>query len=394
MTDTPAPPVPFSVFIPEETIARILAQVRAYRMPPVPADEGDDDWSRGMNGVFLTRLRQHWLEQFDWWRWEARLNAWPQYTADIEGQRIHFYHVVGEAGGRRPLLITHGWPGSVVEFLDVIEPLAFPSRHGGDPADAFDLVIPSLPGYGFSGAPARPIGQRATARLWRQLMELLGYDRFVAQGGDWGSLVTSWLGLDHADAVQAIHLNMIGLRPTPATPQSPEEIAWLTRMGQNLQIGGAYFQQQATKPQTLAFALADSPMGQAAWILEKFHGWSDLTGGRTLESVYGLDRLLANVMVYLVTGSFGTSVWYYRALMEENGGNGLPDGRRVEVPTGFANFPGESLYVAPPRSWAERAYQVVRWTDMPRGGHFAAMECPDLFVDELRAFARQIGYAS
>ncbi len=394
MTDLPAPPAPFSVFIPEETIARILAQVRAWRMPPVPADEGADDWSRGTNGAFLARLRQHWLEAFDWWRWEARLNAWPQYTADIEGQRIHFYHVVGEAGGRRPLLITHGWPGSVVEFLDVIEPLAFPSRHGGDPADAFDLVIPSLPGYGFSGAPARPIGQRATAGLWRQLMGLLGYERFVAQGGDWGSLVTSWLGLDHADAVEAIHLNMIGLRPTPATPQNPEEVAWLTRMGQNMQLGGAYFQQQATKPQTLAFALADSPMGQAAWILEKFHGWSDLTEGRTLESVYGLDRLLANVMVYLVTGSFGTSVWYYRALLEENGGNGLPEGQRVEVPTGFANFPGESLYVAPPRSWAERAYQVVRWTDMPRGGHFAAMECPDLFTDELRAFARQIGYRS
>lgn len=381
---------PFKVAVPEETLERIRVRVADYRWPPAPVDDAGS-WARGMDTGWLRGLVDHWLERYDWRAWEARLNRWPQVRVDVDGLSLHAVHVVGEAGGRRPLLLTHGWPGSHFEFWETIEPLAFPSRFGGDPADAFDLVIPSLPGYGFSGKPDRPMGQRATAAAFVKLMAALGYGRFMAQGGDWGGLVTSWLGLDHPDQVAAIHLNMIGLRPTPATPQTDAERAWLADTAARMQAGGAYFMQQATKPQTLALAVSDSPVGVAAWILEKFHGWADLSAG-DLDAVFGKDRLLTNVMIYLVTDSFATGVWYYRALFEENGGVGLPEGRRVEVPTGFANFPGETLYKAPPRSWAERAYNVVSWTDMPRGGHFAAMEAPDLFVPEVRAFARSVGY--
>jgi microsomal epoxide hydrolase len=214
----------------------------------------------------------------------------------------------------------------------------------------------------------------------------------MAQGGDWGGLVTSWLGLDHAAHLAGIHLNMIGLRPTPATPQTDEERAWLARTQMAMQMEGAYFMQQSTKPQTLAAALMDSPVGTAAWILEKFHGWSDLGPAGDLDAIHSKDRLLTNIMLYLVTDSIATSLWYYRALFEENGGVALPEGRRVETPTALANFPGERLYTAPPRSWAERAYNIRRWTDMSGGGHFAAMERPAEFVADIRAFARDIGY--
>jgi microsomal epoxide hydrolase len=383
---------PFTVAIPQAKLDAIAARVAAFAWFPAPDDEPDgaspQGWARGVNTATLKDLCAYWLERFDWRAAEAALNRHPQFIAEIEGLEVHFLHVVGEAEGRRPLLLTHGWPGAHYEFWDVIEPLAYPSRFGGSAKDAFDLVIPSLPGYGFSGRPARPLGQRATARLWNTLMtQVLGYPRYMAQGGDWGGLVTSWLGLDHGPACAAIHLNMIGLRPTPATPQTDAEKAWLAQTAQRMQAGGAYFMQQATKPQTLAMALMDSPVGAAAWILEKLHGWSDLSGGG-LWSVYSRDQILTLIMLYLVTDSMATGVWYYRALFEENGGVGLPEGRRIETPTGFANFPGEGLYTAPPRSWAERAYKVVSWRDMPRGGHFAAMEVPDLFVDEVRAFGR------
>jgi pimeloyl-ACP methyl ester carboxylesterase len=383
---------PFTISVPDDTLDAIRARVAAFPWFPAPADEPSGDealgWARGVNTGALKELCAHWLERYDWRAAEAALNRWPQYVATVDGLDIHFVHVVGEAGGKRPLLLTHGWPGSHFEFWDAIEPLAFPSRFGGDPADAFDLVIPSLPGYGFSGKPAKPFGQRATARLWNGLMtQQLGYGRYMAQGGDWGGLVTSWLGFDHAPACAAIHLNMIGLRPTPASPRTDEERAWLADTAKRMQAGGAYFMQQATKPQTLAMALMDSPVGAAAWILEKFHGWADLSG-KGLWGAFSKDQLLTNIMIYLVTGSMATGVWYYRALFEENGGVGLPEGARVEIPTGFANFPGESLYKAPPRSWAERAYNVVHWADMPRGGHFAAIEEPALFVEEVRSFAR------
>lgn len=383
-------PQPFTINIAQDKLDAIQARVEAYTWFPAPA--GLPDWQLGMSTPVLKDIQAYWLNAYDWRAEERKLNQYPHFTVEIDGLPIHFLHIVGEAEGKRPLLLTHGWPGSVYEFYDAIGPLAFPSQHGGRAEDAFDLVIPSLPGYGFSGKPAAPLGQRATAKLWNGLMQdVLGYDTYLAQGGDWGGMVTSWIGLDHGtvDAkggCKAIHLNMIGFRPTPATPQSDDELAWVQRTQLGMQLEGSYFMQQATKPQTLAMSLMDSPMGTAAWILEKFHGWSDLKDGDLL-SVYTCDQLLTNVMIYLVNDAIATSIWYYAAFMGE-GGASLPEGVRCETPTGFANFPGETLYTPPPRSWCDRAYNITHWSDMPHGGHFAAMEAPDLFVDDVRAWAR------
>ena len=383
-------PKPFAIRIPDEKLAAIRARVEAYSWFPAPANE--QGFAYGMSTPVVQDIQRYWLETYEWRAAEAELNRWPQFTAEVDGQAIHFVHVVGEAKGRRPLLITHGWPGSVYEFWQAIGPLAFPSEHGGWAEDAFDLVIPSLPGYGFSGKPASPLGQRATAALWDKLMrDVLGYPAYLAQGGDWGSMVTSWLGKNHGTAdgkggCRGIHLNMMAMRPTPALPQTPEETAWLQRSQMMMQMEGAYLMQQATKPQTLAMALMDSPMGTAAWILEKFHGWSDLRERGLLE-VYTRDQLLTNVMIYLVNDAIATSVWYYNALFQE-GGASLPEGERCETPTAFASYPGEEYILAPPQSWAKRAYNITRWTQLPRGGHFAAMEVPEIYVADVRDWAR------
>ena len=377
---------PFEVAWSDDAVQAVLDQVRAYPWPPAP--QVPDGWAYGCDGAYLRELCDHWTERYDWRAAVADLNRFPQFTARVEDFDLHFLHVVGEAGGKRPLLLTHGWPGSHYEFWGVIEKLAWPSRFGGRAEDAFDLVIPSLPGFGFSSRPARPIGQQTTARLFNTLMtQVLGYDRYRAQGGDWGALVTSWLGLEHAQNVSAIHLNMMGFRPAGG-PKSEAEVAWMTRQGAMMDVMGAYFRLQSSRPQSLAWLGAGNPVGQAAWIAERFHDWSDLSQ-RPFEQVHPKDRLLTNIMIYVMTGSFTTGAWYYRGLMEERSPM-LAEGERCQTPTAFANFPGEPLYSAPPRSWAERAYNLVRWTEQPRGGHFAAMEEPDLFVADVREWARDL----
>jgi microsomal epoxide hydrolase len=379
------PPTPFEVQWDEPVVAHVLARVAAYPFPKAPEGGG---WNYGCDADYLKALCAYWTEDYDWRAAQNELNRYPQFIARVEDFDLHFLHVVGEAGGKRPLLITHGWPGSHYEFWGVIDRLAYPSRHEGKVEDAFDLVIPSLPGFGFSSKPKTPFGQRATARLFNILMtKVLGYDRYLAQGGDWGGMVTGFLGRDHPDHVRAIHLNMMGVR-TASPPQGDEELAWAARSAASMQTFGAYFQLQASKPQSLAWAMADNPVGQAAWIVERFHDWSDLRE-KPLEAVYSMHQLITNLMIYVMTGAFTTSVWYYRALYEE-GAAVLPPGQRVETPTAFANFPGETLYQAPPRSFAERGYNITRWTEMPRGGHYAAMEEPGLYVDEVREWARGV----
>jgi pimeloyl-ACP methyl ester carboxylesterase len=376
-------PKPFEVGWDAPAVEAVLAQVRAYPWPPAP--EGADGWGYGCDAGFLKDLCGYWLDGYDWRAAALDLNRFPQFTARVEDFDLHFVHLVGEAGGKRPLLLSHGWPGSHHEFWQVAEKLAFPSRHGGRAGDAFDLVIPSLPGFGFSSKPKRPMGQRATARLFNTLMtDVLGYDHYLAQGGDWGAIVTSWLGLDHPDHVSGIHLNMPGFRPHDGA-QTQEERAWAAREGAMLDMLGGYLRLQASKPQSIAWLGAGNPVGQAAWIVERFYDWSDRRT-RPFEQIFSRDELLTTVMIYVMSGAFTTGAWYYRGVIEE-GGLVLKEGQRCEVPTAVADFKGAPIYTFPPRSFAERAYNIARWSEPPTGGHFAAMEEPDLFVDDLRAWA-------
>jgi microsomal epoxide hydrolase len=379
-------PTPFRVDVPDARLAEIRERVARYRHFPAPVDEGDA-WRYGINSRWLKRLCDHWLDGFDWRAAEAELNRYPQYRVEIDGIGIHYVEIRGEGARRRPLLLLHGWPGSHFEFWKIAERLAFPSRHGGSAEDAFDLVIPSLPGYGFSGPAPRPIGMRTAARLLDTLMvETLGHARYMVQGGDWGAVVAAWLGADHAASCAAVHVNLIGLRPAPGDDgaASEEERVAIRAMMDRERPELAYAVQQSTRPQTLAIGLMDSPVGTAAWILDKFHDWSDLNGG-SIEDVYTLDELLTNVMIYLVTDTICTSLWSYRGMAEER----VPfDQVYCASPTAVAHYPYERVGGTPPRSWVERYYNVVRWTDLDRGGHFAALEQPDSLLEDVTAFAR------
>ena len=279
------------------------------------------------------------------------------------------------------MIISHGWPGSVVEFIDFIDLLAHPERHGGNIEDAFDVVAPSLPGFGFSGRPPRPWGPRRMAQTLNSLMtKTLGYNSYIARGGDWGGAISSFLGFDHAPACRAIHINILTMRH-PDGPQTPAEVMWERQFKEDQIMEDRYRTHQATKPQTLTYAMMYSPVGVAAWILEKMNSWSD-TIGDDVESVYTKDQLLTNIMVYIVTRTFNTASWIFYGRQEEGGRILSPKGRRVGVSTACALFPKE-LLSRPPRSYAERLYNIRQWTEMPRGGHFAAMEQPELLVSTL-----------
>ena len=376
---------PFQIEVPVETLELIRRQVASYAWHEMPDDGG---WAYGANLAYMKELCAYWLDEFDWRVQEAAINRFAHFIAPVDGIDLHFIHEKGSGPAPLPLIISHGWPGSIVEFLKIIEPLVHPERFGGSSEDAFDVIAPSLPGFGFSGRPPRPIGPRKIARLFDTLMtDVLEYPSYLAQGGDWGGAISSWLGFEHAPACRAIHINIFTMRP-PNGPQSREEEAWATQFKRDQLMEDGYRTQQATKPQTLSYAMMDSPVGVAAWIIEKFNSWSD-TVGDNIESVYTKDELLTNIMVYLVTKSFNTASWIYYGRREEGGRVLSPDGQRVEVPTAAALFPAE-LLSWPPRSYAERVYNITRWTEMPRGGHFAALEQPTLLIDDIRAFARTL----
>src|SRR5690606_127213 len=356
---------------------RISQRIRDYRWDALPDAGG---WRCGIGLDYTRKLCDYWLNEFDWRKQEQRLNRFPQFMATVDGVDIHFYHVRSSnpsaANNGRAILLTHGWPGSVFEFHNVIEPLAFPERFigegkvGGDAADAFDVIVPALPGFGFSGRPASPIGPRAIAKLFAKLMtDVLGYKSFVAQGGDWGSGVTAWLGFEHASVCRGIHLNMLMVQPA-LPPQTDEEKTWLQNMMAIQVQEGAYGQLQATKPQTLAFALMDSPVGIAAWIAEKFGGWTDVprSADKTPDlSRFSFDDLLTNIMFYVATDSFATSAWIYFAMMQLEGSRTFPPGQRCETPTGFAAFP-DPMLIPPPRSRVEKGYNLIHFTPMTQGG--------------------------
>ena len=376
----------FKVEWPAKELDRLRDRIRAFEVPSVPA--GGEDWRFGCPPHVLQRLRGHWLDGYDAGAAVDELNRFPQFRTRIEDVDIHFLHVVGEAGGRRPLLLVHGWPGSVFEFWSVIDRLAFPSRHGGQAADAFDVVVPSLPGYGYSGRPGSLLGARSTARLFDTLMrERLGYDRYLAQGGDWGSAVCTWLGLEHPAGVRGIHLNFLLVQPA-GTPNTEAEKRWQAQRDRTQAALGAYAQLQATKPLSIAYAMQDNPVAQLAWIVERFHDWSDLRD-RPFEAVFTDDQLLTNVMIYVMTDAFASAAFYYAAAAAEELRQMAP-GQRVAVPVAVTTYPDPRM-PPPPRSWVERGYDLRRWKEAPRGGHFAAMEVPDFFVADLREWAAEMG---
>ena len=376
---------PFTLFVPDEVLAQIRQRVVDYPWHEMPEDGG---WAYGTNLDYLKEFCSYWVEKYDWRAHEDKINGFDHFTTPVDGIDIHFIREEGSGPAPMPLILSHGWPGTIVEFLDFIEPLAHPERFGGDKSDAFTVIAPSLPGFGFSGRPPRPYGPRKIASLFGTLMkEVLGYEGYLAQGGDWGGGISTWLGFDAAPTCKAIHLNIMMMRHQDG-PQTPDEEEWAEQFVREQELEEGYRTIQGTKPQTLSYAMMDSPVGIAAWILEKFNSWSDTTGD-DVESAHSKDVLLTNIMVYIVTRTFNTASWIYYGRREEGGRLFDTDGKRVEVPTACALFPKE-LLSWPPRSYVERIVNVQRWTEMPKGGHFAALEVPDLLLNDIRAFARTL----
>ena len=347
-----------------------------------------DGWEHGTNKKYLKELCDYWTNKFDWTKHEAEINSFENYTTNVDGIKIHFIKKKGSSENSKPLLLMHGWPGSIVEFLDIIEKLSHPEKFGGDQNDSFDLIVPSLPGFGFSGSPTKPIGPRKMAEILNKLMiENLGYKDYVAQGGDWGATIANWLGYDHAKHCKAIHINCLTMRH-PDGPQSDEEKNWQNKFNEDQIMQEGYRTQQATKPQSLGYGMMDSPVGIAAWIVEKMYSWSDLKNNE-IESVYSKDTLLANIMVYILTKTFDSASWIYFGRREEGGRFFPKNFKKIEIPTAAAVFPAE-MSEWPPRSYVERIFNLKQWTEMPAGGHFAALEKPDLLVEDIRKFFRSL----
>ncbi|MER6388704.1 epoxide hydrolase [Streptomyces sp. NPDC001523] len=387
MSDASARPEPFTLRTAPAALRDLDARLRATRWPDQPEDVG---WSLGTDLDYLRELVAHWADDFDWPAQEAALARLPHFRVALGGLGVHFVHVGGVTpeGSDRPalpLILCHGWPDSFWRYTKVIPLLTDPGAHGADPADAFDVVVPDMPGFGYSDRPVGPppLDTIAVAGLWAELMGVLGYDRFGAAGGDMGSHVSRYLGLDHPDRVVAVHRTDAGLPLYTGDPAdlAPEERAWLDDAAAWGAAEGAYAALHRTKPQTAAFGLTDSPAGLAAWIVEKLRGWSDCDGD--VERSFTKDEILTNVMLYWLTGTIGSSMRMYGA------NAAIPPAqlaRRVEVPSGFSLFRGD--VVRPPRAWLERTTNVVRVTEPARGGHFAPFEEPELYAEELRAFFR------
>jgi microsomal epoxide hydrolase len=378
-------PAPFELHVPDAVLADLRERLARTRWPDEPPLA---PWSTGASVEYLKQLVEHWRTRFDWRREEAKLNRFRQFTVPLAGIELHFMHEPGRGPSPMPLLLSHGWPGSIIEFTELVPMLTDPARFGGDPRDAFTVVAPSLPGYtlSFKAGQAR-FGVEEIAIAFRELMtDVLGYARFGAQGGDWGSFITSRLAYDNPDRLIGIHLNMLPVRRDPKMIANPtaEERRYLGELEHFLKEETGYQWIQGTKPQTLAFALTDSPAGLAAWIVEKFHRWTDHDGDPA--SAVPRDAMLANITLYWATAAIGSSFWPYYARMHRPWP--IPEGA-IRVPTGYAEFRREILL--PPRSLAERVYpDLRRWTKMARGGHFAALEQPAALAAEIREFFRPL----
>ncbi|AQU68273.1 epoxide hydrolase family protein [Streptomyces niveus] len=384
MPDASPRPKPFTAPASSAALEDLRARLRATRWPDAPEDAG---WGLGTDLGYLRELVEYWADGFDWQAQESALARFPRFRVPVGGLGIHYVHAraVAPTGSTvLPLVLSHGWPDSFWRYSKVLPLLTDPGAHGADPADAFDVVVPDMPGYGYSDRPTGPpLDSIAVAGLWAELMGLLGYARFGAAGGDIGSHVSRYLALDHPDRVVAVHRTDAGVPVFTGDPTdlAPEERAWFESVAAWGASEGAYAAMHRTKPQTAAFGLTDSPAGLAAWIVEKMWAWSACGG--VVERAFTKDEILTNVTLYWLTGTIGSSMRMYGA----NGAIAPAQlGRRVEVPSGFSLFPGD--IVRPPRAWLERTANVARVTEPERGGHFAAFEEPELYAEELRAFFR------
>ena len=371
---------PFTINIPEVQLTDLRNRINNTRWAE---EECVNDWSQGIPLTYVREIADYWANQYDWRKSEQYLNTFDHFQTNINDLDIHLIHQKSPHPDAYPLIITHGWPGSIVEFHKVIQPLVDPTKHGGKAEDAFHVVCPSLPGYGFSGKPSQSgWGVEKIAETWDQLMDQLGYENYGAQGGDWGAAITTQIGrnIGHCDA---IHINMPIGRPTPESLQDPtdEEKSALEGLTYYQEWDSGYSKQQSTRPQTLGYGLVDSPVGQMAWIIEKFWSWMDCDGHP--ENTLTRDELLDNVMLYWLTASGASSARLYWESFGSFGG-----GDKVELPTGVASFPKE--IIRSPRRWCEESYNITHWTTMPKGGHFGAFEQPELFINDLRIFFKTI----
>ncbi len=382
---------PFRIAIPQAVLDDLHERLARTRWT---ADFANDQWAYGANAAYIRELAEYWRDRYDWRAREAMMNAFPQYRTRIDDVPVHFIHVRGKGPNPVPLILNHGWPWTFWDFHKVIGPLSDPAAYGGDPADAFDVIVPSLPGYGFSTPLTRPgVNFWTTADLWVELMARLGYDRFATQGGDWGAFISAQLGHKYADKVIGVHIHtpapldfMTAMRPPDPADFSPEEAALLAKSAHMMEEEVGYFMLQRSKPQTPAVGLNDSPAGLLAWIVEKRRSWADSHG--EVESRFTKDELIDTVMLYWVTESYHTSARYY---YEGAHNPWAPSHDRmpvVEAPVGIPILPAE--LTIPTRTWAERYYNLKRWTTLPEGGHFAPMEVPNLLVDDIRAFFRDL----
>ena len=377
----------FKVNFTQEEISKIYKKIKDY---PWDSIKNLDGWEHGTNKNYLKELCDYWITKFDWDKHQSEINRYNNYTTDIDGMKIHFIKKKGSSKNSRPLLLMHGWPGSIVEFLHIIEKLTDPEKFGGNQNDSFDVIAPSLPGFGFSKNLSKPIGPRKMAEILNKLMvENLGYKDYLAQGGDWGATIANWLGYDHSNFCKAIHINCLTMRH-PDGPKNDEERNWQKKFDEDQIMQDGYRTQQATKPQSLAYGMMDSPVGIASWITEKMYSWSDLKDN-DIESVYTKDILIANIMVYILTKTFDTASWIYFGRREEGGRFFPKDFKKIEIPTAAAIFPAE-MSEWPPKSYVERIFNIQQWTEMPAGGHFAALEKPDLLVEDIRKFSRNLKF--
>jgi len=378
---------PFKIAVDDEVLDDLRQRLAGTRWPDeIPAS----GWDYGSNLQYLKELVEYWRTSFDWRAQEKLINSFNHYKAEVDGLDIHFIHERGKGANPMPLVITHGWPSSFFEMSKIIPLLADPGSHGGDPADAFDVVAPSLPGFGFSDRPTqRGMQVLKVADMWAKLMtESLGYPRFAAQGGDIGAGVTARLGFAYPENLIGIHLTSV-TRPTPYLGPGAEELseaekAMLDQRERWQQAEGGYAHIQGTKPQTLSYGLNDSPAGLAAWIVEKYRTWSDCDGD--VESRFTKDELLTTITIYWVTQTISSSTRMYYENQRHTWS--MKPAERIQAPAAVALFPKEIS--RPPREWAERSYNVRRWTEMPRGGHFAALEEPELLAEDIRAFFRPL----